>query len=133
MIVRWEKVSRMSSPGGYAYRIGVNLAKDALKRQERERHQSGPEELTPEQDHATGLVVRQALAQLPERQRLAVALRYLADLSVNETATVMRCQPGTVKSLCHQATTGLRTSPELSWHDRPAHKSHTDNEVKTDG
>lgn len=124
VLARWGRVRRMGSPGGYAYRVGVNLARDALGAQARDRRAVPgatatdiPGAIDPA-DPSVRLVVTDAVHALPERQRLAVSLRYLADLSVAQTAQAMRCRPGTVKALCHQATQALRASPELSWHDR---------------
>ncbi|MGI9017852.1 MAG: sigma factor-like helix-turn-helix DNA-binding protein [Euzebya sp.] len=51
-----------------------------------------------EVDQAAELVVRAAVQALPERQRMAVVLRYLGDLSVVQTAEAMGCRPGTVKA-----------------------------------
>lgn len=42
--------------------------------------------------------LRSALDRLPEEFRLAVTLRHLENLSVEEIAEVMECPPGTVKS-----------------------------------
>jgi RNA polymerase sigma factor (sigma-70 family) len=50
-----------------------------------------------------------AVAQLPERQRLAVDCFYFVGLSVAETAAVMRCAEGTVKSTLADARTRLAT------------------------
>ncbi|MFG2356934.1 SigE family RNA polymerase sigma factor [Streptomyces sp. NPDC048521] len=50
------------------------------------------------------LVVR----RLPPRQRAVVVLRYFEELSVQETARVMGCRPGTVKSQAAKALTTLR-------------------------
>jgi DNA-directed RNA polymerase specialized sigma24 family protein len=36
-------------------------------------------------------------------------LRYLEDLSVDQTAELMSCSPGTVKKLTARGLTGLRT------------------------
>lgn len=54
------------------------------------------------------VAVTAALRKLPGRQRVAVALRYFADLSVEDTAKVMGCAPGTVKALTHQALAAIR-------------------------
>lgn len=59
-------------------------------------------------DHETRLSVLAALRQLPPRQRAAMVLRFWEDLSVSETAEVMRCAPGTVKSHVAKATQTLR-------------------------
>ena len=49
-----------------------------------------------------------AVARLPTRQRLAVDCFYYVDLSIAETAAVMRCSPGTVKSTLADARKRLR-------------------------
>lgn len=51
------------------------------------------------------------LNRLPDRQREVVALRFLQGLSVTETATVMGCEAGTVKSHLHWA---MRTMRDLA-------------------
>jgi RNA polymerase sigma-70 factor (ECF subfamily) len=53
-------------------------------------------------------VLRDALANLSERQREAVVCRYFEDLSTEETAKVMNCAPGTVKATLHQALRALK-------------------------
>lgn len=60
-------------------------------------------------DAETVLAVREALAALPERQRAAVTLRHLGDLSIVDTAATLGCAPGTVKALTAQALAQLRT------------------------
>jgi RNA polymerase sigma factor (sigma-70 family) len=61
------------------------------------------------EDIEDALVIRAALLKLPPRQRSAVVLRYYGDLSVDETAEVMDCAPGTVKALTSQAMASLRS------------------------
>lgn len=56
------------------------------------------------------LLLVSALRLLPVRQRTAVVLRYLGDLSVEDTAEVMGCSPGTVKSQTARAIAALRKS-----------------------
>ncbi|TMK55831.1 MAG: RNA polymerase sigma factor, partial [Actinobacteria bacterium] len=46
---------------------------------------------------------------LPPRQRLAVELHYFVDLDVAETAAVMKCAEGTVKSTLADARERLRS------------------------
>jgi DNA-directed RNA polymerase specialized sigma24 family protein len=48
-----------------------------------------------------------AVARLPERQRLAIDCFYYVGLSVAETAAVMRCAEGTVKSTLSDARARL--------------------------
>jgi RNA polymerase sigma factor (sigma-70 family) len=80
-----------------------------------------------ESDPAEKVVEREALeellSRLPDRQRLAVVLRFLADLPLLDVAAAMGCAVGTVKSTLHAALTRLRV--ELSdldeewWSDAP--------------
>jgi RNA polymerase sigma factor (sigma-70 family) len=49
--------------------------------------------------------VRQALGNVPPRQRQTLVLRYFVGLSVEDTARAMGCSPGSVKS---QTSHGLR-------------------------
>lgn len=59
-------------------------------------------------DAGTDPDLERAVAGLAERQQLAVHLHYFVGLSVDETAAVMSCSPGTVKSTLYDARTRLR-------------------------
>ncbi|MGW7685301.1 RNA polymerase sigma factor [Kribbella sp. NPDC054772] len=58
--------------------------------------------------------VDQAIQSLAARQRLAVDCYYFADLSIAETAAVMGCSEGTVKSTLSDARARLRTLLEVT-------------------
>jgi RNA polymerase sigma-70 factor (ECF subfamily) len=57
--------------------------------------------------------VEYAVARLPPRQRLAVDCFYFVGLSVADTAAVMRCSEGTVKSTLSDARTRLKPLLEI--------------------
>jgi RNA polymerase sigma-70 factor (ECF subfamily) len=59
--------------------------------------------------------VREMLAELPERQREAVMLRFFEELSVDEAAEVMQCAAGTVKATIHQAMKALKKKLQVSY------------------
>ncbi len=63
-----------------------------------------PESTVPARD----LDIERAIAQLAERQRLAVELFYFLDLPVRDIAAVLSCSEGTVKSTLSDARKRLR-------------------------
>jgi RNA polymerase sigma-70 factor (sigma-E family) len=109
---RWE-VAR-NAPEAYARRTIVNLSHDRwrhLRRRPREHPLEGSPE-SAEGDGTREILDRQTLAgalqQLPVRQRQVVVLRFFVDLSVSETAAVIGCSEGAVKTHCSRALARLR-------------------------
>ena len=66
------------------------------------------EDSTQNGDPADQRAVRTLIASLPERQRLAVFLRYYADLDYEAIAVALGVQPGTVAATLHAAHSSLR-------------------------
>ena len=58
-------------------------------------------------------LVSQALTRLPEKQRVVVTMRYLLELSEDETATALGWPKGTVKSRLSRALGRLETDPAI--------------------
>ena len=70
--------------------------------------------------------LRAALRRLPARQQEAVALHYLLDLPVAETATVMGCDEGTVKTHLSRARLTLERALRLDDDGRQARRPDRD-------
>lgn len=69
-----------------------------------------PQETRPEKLLAREEImhwIEQGLAQLPARQREAFLLRYWEDMDVAETAEIMGCSEGSVKTHCSRANHAL--------------------------
>lgn len=70
-------------------------------------------------DGLAGGEVRAALAALPSGRRAAIVLRHWLDLSAGETAELLNCSEGTVKSLTFQIAGGqwgvVQAPVSLGW------------------
>jgi len=117
--VHWRRVRRMDRADLWLRRVALNLAKSHFRHTKVER--SARTQVLWTEDGADGpdaaerLAVGHALAQLTKRQREAVVLRFMEDLSVEQTAQVMRCSVGTVKKLTARGLAGLRQHIEMDF------------------
>lgn len=116
---RWPRVRTMVHPAAYARRILVNSSLDGAKRRARQRAEldqgaqlrlerldvgAATEMASIEQRFA----LARAIGTLPPRQRAALVLRYFEDLTEAQTAEVLGCSVGTVKSSTSRALDHLR-------------------------
>ena len=113
----WDRVAAVGSPEAYVRRIMVN------ERRSWWRHDRGREVLgaVPDRggpDESAALAERdavwQAVLALPPRTRAVLVLRYWEDLSEAETAQILDCSVGTVKSQASKALAKLRNAVEGS-------------------
>ncbi|WP_428964348.1 SigE family RNA polymerase sigma factor [Micromonospora fluostatini] len=116
LYAKWRRAR--SAPDAYARKIMVNRATDRWRWRGRRPEAPLHDVVLPSSgDHADEVAVRQAvlgaLRTLPPRQRAAVVLRYLDDLSEAETAQVMRCSVGAVKSHSARGLARLRAQTGL--------------------
>ena len=113
---RWRTVSAMEQPVGWVYVVALNAERSRWRRERNAPDQGEAEAMLadPAGPVVTTIVMRDALTKLSPRQRTAVVLRYLADLSVADIARVMGCAEGTVKATLHQALRNLRVDLEGS-------------------
>jgi RNA polymerase sigma-70 factor (sigma-E family) len=98
--------------GAYLRRTIANLATSHFRRRRVERSYLERVSQRPEveTDSSSELDERmhEILLGLPKRQRTAIVLRFYEDLSDVQTAEVLRCAPGTVRSLVSRGMKTLR-------------------------
>ncbi len=106
--VRYRRGLRdRESAAGWICRIVINEARRNRKDATRGQPEIDRSELAaPDED---GELVRGALTALPERQRLALFLRYYADLDYAGIAEALGISRGTVSATLHAAHSNLQT------------------------
>lgn len=113
LYVHWRRI-RMETVDGYARRVLVNEFLAG-----RRRARETPVAQAVDTPAAAGpsivdrVVLADALATLPPRQRAAVVLRYWEDLSITETAALLGVSAGTVKSHVSRGLAALRLDVAL--------------------
>jgi RNA polymerase sigma-70 factor (sigma-E family) len=124
LYLNWHRVNDAANPDGYARAILVNtfLAEQrspwwkqvALHRDKAGEDPAGPGAVLDRipdpamRDLDGAMDLRRALPLLPARQRTTIVLRYYCELSVIETAQLMGCSTGTIKSQTSRALETLR-------------------------
>ena len=103
---KWERI-RADDPEGYVRRIMVNRNISTWRSIRRERLTDEPLDESVD-DTVRDQALWDALRRLPARQRTVIALRYLADQTEAQTAALMGCSVGTVKSQANAAMHRLR-------------------------
>jgi RNA polymerase sigma factor (sigma-70 family) len=114
---RWEQVRKMGNPLGYCYRVG----------QSRTRVHKLRVVYSPPEDSERWVEpgLPDALASLPERQRVAVVLTCGYGLPVSEVADLMGNRPSTVRTHVTRGLAGLRRSLNVSPTGNGVRSSHS--------
>jgi RNA polymerase sigma-70 factor (sigma-E family) len=113
----WSKLQRQGAAEAYVRKIMVNLNTDWWRRL---GSRENSVELVPDAQSAGDAYAAfdaqdelwMALRKLPARMRAVLVLRYFEDLSEAETATILGCSTGTVKSQCSRGLGRLRIALE---------------------
>jgi RNA polymerase sigma-70 factor (sigma-E family) len=116
LYVHWRRAVRMDNLDAYVRRIVVRVFLDEqrLAWSKVRRMASVPEpEAAHRLDADDRIVLLEALAKVPPRQRAVLVLRFWEDLSVEQTAEVLRCSTGNIKS---QTARGLAAMRKLLPH-----------------
>jgi RNA polymerase sigma-70 factor (ECF subfamily) len=117
-LARWRRLGGQPWVGGWVMTTALNVARRQLR-----RRPPPPPVPAPDHDPESLMDARAAIRTLPPRQQEAVALHYLLDLPVADTAVVMGCDEGTVKTHLSRARSTLRTA--LAIDDEPTDQRST--------
>ncbi len=106
------------------YRIILNTGRDHGRRRKTRYglldrlQQITPEGIVDAPDGPADPALREALATLPDELRECVALRFFADLPLDEIAAAQDVPVGTVKSRLHSAAKKLKVALDQSGYER---------------
>jgi len=106
----WRRINRRDAVNAYAMRTLMNtyLAERRKKRPGEVLAGQLPEAHVDDPSPELRMAVLEALAMLPPKARAVVVLRYWADQSIDQTAALLGCSPGNVKSQSARALDKLR-------------------------
>lgn len=107
--MRWNRLRDPANAEAYTRRVLTNTATNWFRRKGwSERPRGDLPTVAQSDDATTRMWLRAEIRKLPPRQRAVLVLRYLEDLSLSETARVLGCSEGTVKSHGARALRRLR-------------------------
>jgi len=107
---RWDRVGRMERPGGWVYRVALNEARRRAKRRTTEYRlltEHLPLSPTSSPPVEGDVELWAAVAELPDRTREVVVLRYVADLTEPAIADALGIRRGSVATLLRRAHSRL--------------------------
>ena len=107
---RWSRVRAMDSPGGWLHRVALNdlrrrFRRRAIERELLRRRHDDPTVVGP--PPIADARVWDAVRRLPRRQRTAIALRYVLDLTEREVAATMGISRGAASATLTSARRNL--------------------------
>jgi len=119
-LVSWARVQRADDRDAYVHRVLLNeFTSSRRRRWTREAPVAAvPEGTRPGPDDTSAVddadAIHRCLGRLPRDQRVAVVLRYYADLAETQMVAVLGVPAGTVKSRLSRALKTLAADPHLS-------------------
>lgn len=118
-LVRWRRIEEYAAP--WVAKAASNRALDLARRRQRREDRPLTDDTPVSAALGSDLMATRrrdlttALQNLPRRQRDAIVLRHLADLSEADAAQAMGCSIGTVKSAVSRGVDRLRYELGPNW------------------
>jgi RNA polymerase sigma-70 factor (sigma-E family) len=110
----WQRIQRHDTLDQYARQVLVRTFLDETRRPWRREFSTVPDSpaldvaARDDQSPDDRLLLRTALSRIPKRRRAVLILRFWEDLSVDQTAEILGCSAGTVKSQTADGLANLR-------------------------
>lgn len=109
---KWKKKAQLRT---LLYRMTYLVSREAMRKERRQqllkgflKHRQDRIHLMDEPNWKSEKNLHNLLRLLPPKQRAVVVLRIFEQCSVEETARILKCRPGTVKAHLHKAIERLR-------------------------
>jgi RNA polymerase sigma-70 factor (ECF subfamily) len=112
---RWDRVRGLARPGGWVYTVALNEARRKWRRRALEWRLLSKSRAESPVAPETGVELWDLVRTLPPRQRTAVVLRYVGDLSEAEVAKAMGISTGAVAKTLHVARSRLGSRLEATY------------------
>ena len=111
---RWGRIRRYEQPETWVRRVAINRSRDLMRSDKRRRAREervAPPDAVQSADFQTdaSMALQETLLDLPERQRIAITLFYVEDLSVEQVAESMGITSGAVKFHLNKGRENLAT------------------------
>jgi RNA polymerase sigma factor (sigma-70 family) len=110
----WSRIENRDAIDGYARRVLLRVFLDERRRPWRREFSTVPGSASldsvshPQTTEDERSVLRTALHQIPKRRRAVLILRFWMDLSIDQTADLLGCSAGTVRSQASRGLSDLR-------------------------
>lgn len=121
----WKKICHLPHREAWILRVAANVAIDMTRKTkpmpaDSERIEGEEQGIEFEEQTVLRLALAEALRALPKRQREVISLRWLADMSEADVASVLNIKEGTVKKTAHRGMAALRAHLGADWKATPA-------------
>ena len=105
--MHWDRVGTLEYRDAWVLRVAANLALDGARR--KRPALDAPATVEFESGAVDRIALARALRKLPRRQREAVSMRYLAELSHEQIAAALGIAEASVRVHVHRGLTALRS------------------------
>jgi RNA polymerase sigma-70 factor (ECF subfamily) len=115
LVRNWSRLAAYEDPAAWVRRVALNLIRDhrrSIWRQARLLLRIEQQPSVPEEARSSNPELWNQVGSLPPKQRTAVALYYVGDLTAREVAHAMHVSEGTVDQHLHRALKTLRETLE---------------------